>query len=321
MHALKVPAARSKSAAPLRNSPRSGPRSKPLKKRFPFAAWLALLPMVLTVVFAYLGTMVWTARVSLSNSRTFPSGDFAGLTQYARLFNNDRWLLSLQNIVIYGACFIVACMVIGLLLAIFIDQRVVAEGALRTIFLYPYAMSFVATGLVWQWILNPELGAQAVLHKLGFAHARFDWIVDQDWVIYTIVIATVWQASGLVMALLLAGLRGIDEELWKAARIDGIPRWRVYASIVVPMLGPSLSTAFVLLFVMVVKLYDAVVAMTQGGPGTASEVPAKFIMDYLFGRANIGLASAASIVLLATVLAILAPFFYARSRAALRKEA
>ncbi|RKE39759.1 carbohydrate ABC transporter membrane protein 1 (CUT1 family) [Paraburkholderia sp. BL23I1N1] len=313
MHALKLPTADTR--------PRKRPlKKKPLGKRLPIAAWVALLPMVLTVVFAYLGTMIWTARVSVSNSRTFPSGDFAGLTQYTRLFNNDRWLLSLQNIVIYGACFIVVCMVIGLLLAIFIDQRVVAEGVLRTVFLYPYAMSFVATGLVWQWILNPELGAQAVLHKLGFAHARFDWIVDQDWVIYTIVIATVWQASGLVMALLLAGLRGIDDELWKAARIDGIPRWRVYASIVVPMLGPSMSTAFVLLFVMVVKLFDAVVAMTQGGPGTASEVPTKFIMDYLFGRANIGLASAASIVLLATVLAILAPFFYARSRAALRKD-
>jgi glucose/mannose transport system permease protein len=320
MHALKLPANGSGSGEPPRNGSRRKPRHKPLKKRFSIAAWLALLPMILTVVFAYLGTMVWTARVSLSNSRTFPSDTFVGFTQYVRLFHNDRWLQSLQNIVIYGACFIVACMVIGLLLAIFIDQRVVAEGALRTVFLYPYAMSFVATGLVWQWILNPELGAQAVLHKLGFAHARFDWIVDQDWVIYTIVIATVWQASGLVMALLLAGLRGIDDELWKAARIDGIPRWRVYASIVVPMLGPSISTAFVLLFVMVVKLYDAVVAMTQGGPGTASEVPAKFIMDYLFGRANIGLASAASIVLLATVLAILAPFFYARSRAALRKE-
>ncbi|CAB3776492.1 Melibiose/raffinose/stachyose import permease protein MelD [Paraburkholderia ultramafica] len=316
MHALKLPATSSRPGQKSSNRP----GNKPLRKRVSIAVWLALLPMVLTVVFAYLGTMVWTARVSLSNSRTFPSGDFAGFTQYVKLFHNDRWLLSLQNIVICGACFIVACMVIGLLLAIFVDQRVVAEGALRTVFLYPYAMSFVATGLVWQWILNPELGAQAVLHKLGFVPARFDWIVDQDWVIYTIVIATVWQASGLVMALLLAGLRGIDDELWKAARIDGIPRWRVYASIVVPMLGPSISTAFVLLFVMVVKLYDAVVAMTQGGPGTASEVPAKFIMDYLFGRANIGLASAASIVLLATVLAILAPFFYARSHAALRKE-
>jgi glucose/mannose transport system permease protein len=295
-------------------------RARPLGRRWPLAAWVALLPMVATVVFAYLGTMLWTARVSLSNSRTFPSGDFAGVTQYVRLFHNDRWMVSLQHIVIYGVCFIIACMVIGLLLAIFIDQRVVAEGALRTVFLYPYAMSFVATGLVWQWILNPQLGVQEVLHRLGFTHARFDWIVDQDYVVYTLVIATVWQASGLVMALLLAGLRGIDDEIWKAARIDGIPSWRVYVSIVVPMLKSSMSTAFVLLFVMVVKLYDAVVAMTQGGPGTASEVPAKFIMDYLFGRANIGLASAASIVLLITVLAILAPFFYVRSRAALRKD-
>ncbi|WP_123388378.1 carbohydrate ABC transporter permease [Paraburkholderia sp.] len=301
-------------------SRRPARRSRPLGRRWPLAAWIALLPMVVTVIFAYLGTMLWTAKVSLTLSRTFPSDRFAGMSQYVRLFQNDRWIVSLQHIVIYGVFFIIACMVIGLLLAIFIDQRVVAEGALRTVFLYPYAMSFVATGLVWQWILNPQLGVQEVLHRIGFAHARFDWIVDQDWVVYTLVIATVWQASGLVMALLLAGLRGIDDEIWKAARIDGIPRWRVYASIVVPMLKTSMSTAFVLLFVMVVKLYDAVVAMTQGGPGTASEVPAKFIMDYLFGRANIGLASAASVVLLTTVLAILAPFFYVRSRAAFRKD-
>ncbi|GJI97160.1 carbohydrate ABC transporter permease [Duganella vulcania] len=281
-----------------------------------FAAYVAMIPMALTVLLAYLGTMLWTARVSVSSSRTFPASDFVGASQYIRLFNNERWLLSLQNVAVYGVLFIAACLVIGFLLAVFIDQKVMAEGALRTIFLYPYAMSFVATGLIWQWILNPELGIQEVLHKMGFAGATFDWIVDQDMAIYTIVIATVWQASGLVMALMLSGLRGVDEELWKAARIDGIPRWRVYVSIVLPMLGPSVSTAFVLLFVMVVKVFDAVVAMTQGGPGTASEVPAKFIMDYLFGRANIGLASAASIVLLATVLAIVAPLYYVRNRRA-----
>jgi glucose/mannose transport system permease protein len=305
-------------ATPADNSLRKPARrakSKPLRKRFALAAYVAMIPMALTVVFAYLGTMLWTLRTSFTNSRTFPSTSFAGVSQYVRLFNNDRWMLSLQNIVIYGVLFIVACLVIGLLLAIFIDQKVVAEGALRTIFLYPYAMSFVATGLAWQWILNPELGIQEVLHRIGFPNAHFDWIMDQDRVVYTLVIATVWQASGLVMALLLAGLRGIDDEIWKAARVDGIPRWRVYTNIVIPMLGASLSTAFILLFVMVVKLYDAVVAMTQGGPGTASEVPAKFIMDYLFGRANLGLASAASIVLLVTVLAILAPVFYVRSRA------
>jgi glucose/mannose transport system permease protein len=284
------------------------------------AAYIAIIPMALTVLLAYLGTMLWTARVSVSSSRTFPASDFVGLTQYTRLFNNDRWLLSLHNIVWYGALFIAACLVLGFLLAVFIDQKVAAEGVLRTVFLYPYAMSFVATGLIWQWLLNPELGIQEVLRQIGFPEARFDWIVDQDKVIFTVVIATVWQASGLVMALLLSGLRGIDDELWKATRIDGIPRWRVYVSIVLPMLGASVSTAFVLLFVMVVKLFDAVVAMTQGGPGTASEVPAKFIMDYLFGRANLGLASAASVVLLSTVLAIVAPVLYARSRANRRRD-
>ncbi len=293
---------------------------KPLRRRYSVAAYIALLPMACTVLFAYLGTMLWTARVSVSSSRTFPASDFVGLTQYTRLFNNDRWLLSLHNIVWYGALFIVACLVLGFLLAVFIGQKVAAEGVLRTVFLYPYAMSFVATGLIWQWLLNPELGIQEVLRQIGFPEARFDWIVDQDKVIFTVVIATVWQASGLVMALLLSGLRGIDDELWKATRIDGIPRWRVYVSIVLPMLGASISTAFVLLFVMVVKLFDAVVAMTQGGPGTASEVPAKFIMDYLFGRANLGLASAASVVLLSTVLAIVAPVLYARSRANRRKD-
>ena len=157
-------------------SRRPARRSKPLGRRWPLAAWIALLPMVVTVIFAYLGTMLWTAKVSFTLSRTFPSDRFAGVSQYVRLFQNDRWMVSLQHIVIYGVLFIIACMVIGLLLAIFIDQRVVAEGALRTVFLYPYAMSFVATGLVWQWILNPQLGIQEVLHRIGFAHARFDWI-------------------------------------------------------------------------------------------------------------------------------------------------
>jgi len=159
------------------------------------------------------------------------------------------------------------------------------------------------------------LGLQATVRSWGLPNFTFDWIVRQDAVMYAIVIAAVWQACGLVMALMLAGLRGIDESLWMAARIDGIPKWRVYASVVLPMLGPSFGTAFVLLSVSVVKVFDVVVAMTQGGPGLASEVPAKFIIDNLLVRANIGLASAASTVLLLTVLVLLAPWFYARAHA------
>lgn len=284
-----------------------------LRKLTPFAA---LLPMALTVIVAYLGTVLWTFKVSMTSSRTFASDNFVGLAQYARLFENERWMLSMHNLVVYGLLFIGACIVIGFLLAVFIDQNVTGEGVLRTVFLYPYAMSFVATGLVWQWLLTPGNGLEQAVRQLGFPDFRFDWIIDQDMVIYTVVIATVWQASGLVMAMMLAGLRGIDPEIWKAARLDGIPAWRVYVSIVLPMLGPTVATVFLLLSTAVIKLFDAVVAMTQGGPGTASEVPAKFIMDHLFLRSNIGLASAGAIVLLAPVLALLAPYAYARSRKA-----
>ena len=281
------------------------------RKLTPFAA---LLPMALTVIVGYIGTALWTLRVSLTSSRTFASDNFVGLAQYERLFDNERWVLSLHNLAIYGVLFVLACIVIGFLLAVFIDQNVTGEGVLRTVFLYPYAMSFVATGLVWQWMLTPGNGIEQAVRLLGFPDFQFDWIIDQDMAIYTVVIATVWQASGLVMAMLLAGLRGIDPEIWKAARLDGIPAWRVYISIVLPMLGPTLATVFLLLSTAVIKLYDAVVAMTQGGPGTASEVPAKFIMDHLFLRSNIGLASAGAIVLLVPVLALLAPYAYARSR-------
>jgi glucose/mannose transport system permease protein len=278
--------------------------------------YAAMLPLAATVIFAYLGTVFWSVRVSVSSSRTLPINDFVGMAQYVRLFGSERWMLSLENVVLFGAVFILACLILGFLLAVFIDQKVAGEGVLRTVFLYPYAMSFVATGLIWQWLLNPQLGIQSTVRSLGFGSFTFDWIATQDKVIYAIALAAVWQASGLVMALMLAGLRGIDDSLWKAARIDGIPTWRVYTSIVLPMLGPSIGTAVVLLAVSVVKVYDVVVAMTQGGPGLASEVPGKFIMDNLFVRSNIGLASAASTVLLLTVLALLAPWMYARARAA-----
>jgi glucose/mannose transport system permease protein len=279
----------------------------------------ALTPMALTVLVAYLGSVLWSVGISLTSSRTFPAMRWVGLMQYERLFNNERWLLSVHNLVVYGVLFVLACLVIGFLLAVFIDQNVSGEGVLRTVFLYPYAMSFVATGLVWQWMLNPGQGIEHAVRTLGFPSFRFDWIVDQEMAIYTVVIATVWQASGLVMAMLLAGLRGIDDEIWKAARIDGIPAWRVYASIILPMLGPTLVTVMLLLSTAVIKLFDAVVAMTQGGPGLASEVPTKFIMDYLFGRANIALASAGAVMLLVPVVAIIAPLMYARSRANARR--
>lgn len=269
------------------------------------SVYLALLPMATVACVIYLGTTLWSLRVSFTSSRTFPTDNFVGFAQYARLFADERWLQALSNLAIYGTLVIVVCLVLGFVLAALIDWQARGEAALRTVFLYPFAMSFIATGIVWQWMLNPT-------------NSVIDWIVDPDKVIYTVAIAAIWQSCGLVMVILLAGLRGVDPDIWKAARIDGIPTWRVYVSIVRPMLTHSFATATILLLTGVVKLYDVVVAMTQGGPGTASDVPAKYIMDHLFGRANIGLASAGSVVLLLTVAILLAPFWYMRQRAVRR---
>ncbi len=285
------------------------PRARPRRH---YAAAIAMIPTALVVVVVYLGCMVWTVRLSFSSSKLLPVLDWVGLKQYERLFYNERFLVSVENIVVFGVLFIAGCLVLGFLLAVFIDQRVRGEAVFRTMFLYPYSMSFVVTGLAWQWFLNPGLGLQQIGRDLGFENFTFDWLVNEQMVVFTLVFAGIWHGSGLVMCILLAGLRGIDADLWKAARVDGIPTWRVYTSIVLPLLGPMIVTAVVLLSIGVVKLYDLVVAMTLGGPGIASEVPAKFVMDHLFERNNIGLATAAATMMLITVAIILTPWIYAR---------
>jgi glucose/mannose transport system permease protein len=294
-------------------------RRRTITRRLP--AMLALVPAAITVVVVYLGCMLWTVRLSFTSSKLLPTLDFVGLEQYERLFGNVRFLISIQNVVIFGVLFLAGCLVLGFLLAVFIDQRVRAEGTLRTIYLYPHAMSFIVTGLIWQWFLNPTLGLQKLVQDAGWQSFTFDWLVNKEMVVYTLVIAAVWQFAGLIMAILLAGLRGVEEDLWKAARVDGIPTWRVYVSIVLPILRPMLITSTVLLAIAVVKVYDLVVAMTNGGPGGASEMPAKFVMDHLFERANVGLATACAAVMLISVIAVLAPWLYSQYGPRARRRA
>jgi glucose/mannose transport system permease protein len=274
-----------------------------------WAPYAALAPALLTAIFIYFGTMAWTVWTSFTPSRLMPVDKFVGLQQYQRLMVDGRWHISATNVAIYIAVLIAVSLVVGTLLAIALDQRVHGENALRTVFLYPQGMSFVVTGLIWQWILNPAFGLQNVVRSWGWSEARLDWIATPA-AIYVIAAAGVWQASGLVMAIVLSGLRGIDQTLWSAARIEGIPPWRFYLHVVVPQLRPAYITATVLLAVGGVKVYELVIAMTNGGPGIASEVPAKYVMDFLFRRANLGLAAAASTFMLITVAAIVVPWVY-----------
>lgn len=270
-------------------------------------AKIAALPMIATVLVVFIGCTLWTVVYSFTSSRSLPMLNFVGFDQYTRLFDASRWTISIKNIAIYGVLSLVFSLVMGFILAVLMDQKIRFENTFRTIFLYPFALSFIVTGLVWQWILNP-LGIEKVVRDLGFENFSFALLTNRNLVIYAILIAGLWQGTGLIMALMLAGLRNIDEEIWKAARVDGIPTWKTYVFIVIPMMRPVFATALVLIATGIVKLYDLVVAMTNGGPGISSEVPAKYVYDFMFGWANLGQGLAASTVMLVTVLIILVPW-------------
>jgi len=271
---------------------------------------IASIPMILTAVVIFLGGTLWTVTYSFTNSKLLPRLKFVGLDQYDRLWDAPRWVISIQNLAIYGVLMLIFSLVIGFVLAALMDQKIRFENTFRTIFLYPFALSFIVTGLVWQWVLNPEYGIQSVIRSLGWTGFDFDPLYTADIVIYGILIAALWQGTGLVMCLLLAGLRGIDEDIWKASRIDGIPMWKTYLFIVIPMMRPVFITTLVIIASGIVRVYDLVVAQTSGGPGIASEVPAKYVYDYMFQAQNLGQGFAASTMMLITVAIIIVPWAY-----------
>ena len=266
--------------------------------------------MILTAVVIFLGGTIWTIVYSFTRSRLLPKEKFVGFDQYERLWSNNRWMESIENLAIYGICSLVLTMVIGFTLAALLDRKIRGEGVFRSIFLYPFALSFVVTGLAWQWILNPDFGIQEVVRNMGFESFTFDPLNNPDIVIFGILIAGLWQGTGLIMVIMLAGLRGIDDDIWKAARVDGISTIKTYVRIIIPMMRPVFITALVLIASGIIKLYDLVVAQTGGGPGISSEVPAKYVLDYMFGAQNLGQGFAASTMMLVSVAIIIVPWAY-----------
>ncbi|WP_434620140.1 carbohydrate ABC transporter permease [Tabrizicola sp. M-4] len=273
-------------------------------------AKIAALPMILTTLVVFVGGTIWTVTYSFTDSKLLPRLNFVGFDQYERLWSNSLWLTSIQNLMIFGVFSLVFTIGMGFLLAVLMDQKIRFEDTFRTIMLYPFALSFIVTGLVWQWVLNPDLGIQHFVRGLGFESFEFDPLSNPDTVLYGLLIAGLWQGTGFVMCIMLAGLRGIDEDIWKAARVDGIPRWKTYLFVVIPMMRPVFITVLVIVASGIIKLYDLVVAQTSGGPGNASQVPAMYVYRYMFTAQNLGQGFAASTMMLLSVLIVLIPWAY-----------
>jgi glucose/mannose transport system permease protein len=269
---------------------------------------LVLAPSLLAsfiYVFVFSG---WTIWISLSNSTILPDYSIAGFHQYVELWSNERWRIAYTNLFLFSSLYVVGTTAIGLFLAILIDQRIRAEALWRTIYLYPLAVSFIVTGTVWRWLLSPSTGIESLVHQLGWTSFKFDWLVNREMAIYTVVITGIWQASGFVMALFLAGLRSVDPDLIKAAQIDGASMPRIYRRIILPAIGPIFVAVLVVLLQSAIKIFDLVIALTGGGPGIATTVPSIYVYDLIFQRGQMAEGAAAAMMILFALSLVLVPY-------------
>jgi len=284
---------------------------------------IALIPALAITIVAFFGAAVWTIWISLTRSRRFPDYalNFENLTrQYDRLFGDNAWTTSLQNVLVLAIGSGLA-IIFGFILAAMIEREKRAEGFFRTLFLYPLAVSLIVTGLVWRWMFNPDLGVENFLHSLGWTGADFNWLADRRTATYGIIFAMIWHGLGFYMALMLAGLKSINSEIWSAAKLDGVSVWRLYIEIIVPMLKFTFLTCAILLSLGVVKTYDIVLAMTNGGPGTSTWTPAYFVVNAFQSRGNIGYASSAAVMMLLMTALIFLPLVLLTAWQTKRREA
>jgi len=284
---------------------------------------LALIaPSVAAVAVFVYGFIGWTVRASLSAwEGLIPDYTFVGFDNFATLFHNPRFQIDIRNTAIFTGLFLVACLVIGLILAILLDQLRKGEGFFRSIYLFPMAISFIVTGVVWRWLLNPattpdRLSAINLLfHQAGLDGLISEWYTHPHWGIAAIVIPAVWQMSGFTMALYLAGLRAIPDELREAARVDGASESQIYARIVLPMLKGVTLSAVIMLGHVSLKIFDLVMAITQeGGEGFSADVPALNMWYTAFRALRFARGAAIAVIILITVALVVVPYLLSTMR-------
>jgi glucose/mannose transport system permease protein len=282
---------------------------------------IVLAPSFALVLFFVYGFILWTLYLSFTNSKAFASTNLTGFAAYLKLwtwtFETDppsSWYTAIVNMGLFGGLYVAFSLALGLTLAILLDQKIRGEGFLRPIYLYPLALSFIVTGTAWKLFLDPGIGLEKAMHDLGWASFKFDWVVNPRMMIYCVAIAGIWASSGFVMALFLAGLRGIDGEILKAAQIDGASGFAMYRRIVIPIMRPVFLSALIILTHLAIKSYDLVLSVTGKNPGGAAELPSTFMYSYTFTRNQMAVGSASAIIMLMAIAAIMVPYLYSELR-------
>ncbi|MDU9005094.1 carbohydrate ABC transporter permease [Sedimentitalea todarodis] len=285
-------------------APRPKSRAARLAQLVPM---VVLLPTLITTGIYIFVFVLWNVYLSMTSSSILPVYDFAGFDAYTRLWRNPRWTTGVWNLALFGVLYILLSTAFGIFLAILMDQRVKGENLLRSIFLYPIAISFVVTGTTWQWILNPSTGLQSFVRNLGWEGFELSLITDRETAIYAVVIAAVWHASGFVMVMVLAALRGVDSDMVKAGQIDGAGMGKIYRRIILPTIWPVLISVFIILLQFAIKTFDLVLALTHGGPGISTTFPAIFVYDRLFAAGELAQGAAAAVWMLLGLVVVFLP--------------
>ena len=319
----------------MKQSPSSLVKTKTIatpkrKKRRSTDQWTAiafLLPsLVLIAIFVY-GFISWTGYVSLSNWNTLaPDFSFAGLSNYTRLFDDFRFQSGLRNTLFFTIFFIAGVITLGLSIAIMLDKKMFGEGFFRNIFLFPMALSFVVTGVIWQWLLNPSTGFNDFL---AFFNIQPLWYTDTtiiggfQWgqiefgipvAILAVVLAAIWQMTGFSLAMYLAGLRGIPDELREAARVDGATEAQVYWKIVIPMLRPITLSVVIIMAHISLKIFDLVYAMTGPGANFVTDVPGLYMFETTFRGNYYAQGAAIAMIMLFFVALFIVPYLWNNRR-------